>query len=82
MLSGGGDVVTKHPHLVPGAASAGVKRKFGDAVRSTSPEGQTNEVLCKVLAHNLCVLMQAAEEFGIDCWEEAEPTPLAYAARA
>jgi transposase len=30
-----------------------IKAKFGDAVRSKSDIGQMNEVLCKVLCHNL-----------------------------
>jgi hypothetical protein len=28
--------------------------------------GQVNEVLAKVLCHNICVLIQAMYEFGID----------------
>jgi hypothetical protein len=36
-----------------------VKAKFGDSVRSKSDTGQVNEALCKVLAHNLCVLIHA-----------------------
>ncbi len=35
-----------------------MKRKFGDAVRSKSDTAMVNEVLCKVLAHNLCVLIR------------------------
>jgi len=42
-----------------------IKAKFGDAVRSKSDIGQLNEVLCKVLCHNLCVLVQAIHELGI-----------------
>jgi hypothetical protein len=37
-----------------------IKGKFGSALRSKSDTRQINEVLCKVLAHNLCVLIQAA----------------------
>jgi transposase len=36
-----------------------IKAKFGDSVRSKSDTGQVNEALCKVLAHNLCVLIHA-----------------------
>jgi len=42
-----------------------IKGKFGAAVRSKSDIGQLNEVLCKVLCHNLCVLIQAIHELGI-----------------
>jgi transposase len=43
-----------------------VKGKFGDSVRSKSTTGMVNEVLCKVLCHNICVLIQAIHELGID----------------
>lgn len=43
-----------------------VKGKFGGFVRSKTPTAQTNEVLCKVLAHNLCVLIQSQYELGIE----------------
>ncbi len=35
-----------------------IKRKFGDAVRSKTDVAMVNEVLCKILAHNLCMLIQ------------------------
>lgn len=49
-----------------------VKRKFGDAVRSKTDTAMVNEVLCKLLAHNLCVLIQEEHELGIDpvFWEQ------------
>ena len=43
-----------------------VKGKFGDSVRSKSDEGMVNEVLAKVLCHNLCVLIQSIHELGIE----------------
>ena len=43
-----------------------IKAKFGDAVRSKSDIGQVNEVLCKVLCHNICCLIQSMYEFGVD----------------
>jgi transposase len=43
-----------------------VKRKFGDAVRSKNPTAMVNEVYCKVLAHNLCVLIMSQCELGIE----------------
>ncbi len=42
-----------------------VKAKFGDAVRSKSDVGQRNEVLLKLLDHNLCCLIQEMYELGI-----------------
>ncbi len=41
------------------------KGKFGESLRSKSDVGQVNEALCKVLCHNLCVLVQAMQELGI-----------------
>jgi transposase len=43
-----------------------VKAKFGGHLRSKSDTGQTNEALCKVLCHNLCVLIRSMFEFGIE----------------
>jgi transposase len=43
-----------------------IKMKFGASLRSKSTAGQVNEVLCKVLAHNIVCVAQAAAEFGID----------------
>ena len=43
-----------------------IKAKFGDALRSKTPVAQFNEALCKVLAHNLCCLIQSMHELGID----------------
>jgi transposase len=43
-----------------------VKAKFGDSIRSKSDEGQVNEVLCKVLCHNIAVLIQSIHELGIE----------------
>ena len=43
-----------------------MKAKFGDGLRSKSDAGLTNEMLLKVLCHNLCVLVQEMYELGID----------------
>ena len=43
-----------------------IKGKFGSALRSKSDVGQINEALCKVLANNICVLVQATHELGIE----------------
>src|SRR5207244_9889176 len=41
-----------------------IKAKFGDSVLSKSKVGQVNEVLAKVLAHNVVVVGQAVQELG------------------
>jgi transposase len=43
-----------------------IKAKFGDSLRSKSDTGQINEVLCKVICHNLCVLISCIHELGMD----------------
>jgi transposase len=50
-----------------------IKTKFGDRLRSKTRTAQINEALCKVLAHNLCCLIQSMYELGIEptFWEEA-----------
>jgi transposase len=42
-----------------------VKSKFGDAVRSKTEVAARNEVLAKVLCHNICCLISAMYELGI-----------------
>ena len=42
-----------------------IKRKFGDSLRTKTDTAMVNEVLCKVLAHNLVVLIHAMFELGI-----------------
>jgi hypothetical protein len=48
------------------AAFSAIKGKFGGHVRAKSDEGQVNEVLAKVLCHNICVLGRAVDELGIE----------------
>lgn len=43
-----------------------IKGKFGAFVRSKTPVAQTNEVLAKVLCHNLCCLVHSIYELGIE----------------
>jgi transposase len=43
-----------------------IKGKFGSSLRSKSDAGQINEVLCKVLCHNVCVIVHAMHELGIE----------------
>jgi len=52
-----------------------VKAKFGDGVRSKCDVAMKNEVLCKMLCHNICCLISAIYELGIDpvFWADASP---------
>ena len=43
-----------------------IKGKFGDSVASRTDAGQMNEALCKVLAHNICVVVASIHELGLD----------------
>ena len=43
-----------------------IKGKFGSALRSKSDTGQINEALCKILAHNICVLIQAMHAINVE----------------
>jgi hypothetical protein len=42
-----------------------VKAKFGDHLRSKTDTAMANESLCKVLCHNICVLVTSHYELGI-----------------
>ncbi len=42
-----------------------VKSKFGDAVRSKTEVAMKNEVLAKILCHNICCLIPAMYELEI-----------------
>lgn len=43
-----------------------IKAKFGDSVRSKTDVAMKNEVLAKIVAHNICCLISAIHELGID----------------
>ena len=43
-----------------------LKRKFGPAVKSKTFTAQVNEILCKVLCHNLSCLAMAMQKLGIE----------------
>ena len=42
-----------------------IRSKFGDALRSKTQVAQFNEAMCKVLCHNICVVIQSMHELGI-----------------
>jgi len=48
-----------------------IKAKFGQRLRSRTLTAQINEALCKVLCHNLCVVIQSVHELGIETNFEA-----------
>ena len=52
-----------------------IKGMFGDALRSRSDTGQVNEILLKVLSHNICVLVQEMHELVITPSLEPKMTP-------
>jgi hypothetical protein len=49
-----------------------IKSKFGDALRSKTKTAQINEALCKVLCHNIVVLIQSMYELNLKpkFWKE------------
>lgn len=53
-----------------------IKAAFGGGVRSKLKVAQVNEVLCKVIAHNLCCLVHAIYEHGLqpDFWPSWTPS--------
>lgn len=50
-----------------------IKRKFGDFLRSKTNTAMVNEVLCKVLCHNIVVLIHEMHELGIEPAFQAAP---------
>lgn len=49
-----------------------IKAKFGERLRSKTETAQVNEVLCKVLCHNLCCVIQSMYELGVEVNFSAE----------
>jgi transposase len=49
-----------------------IKAKFRDHVRSRTDVAMVNEVLCKIICHNICCLIQESYELGIDAvfWQK------------
>lgn len=42
-----------------------IKIKFKDNLRSKSKTAQINELLLKILCHNICVIIQEINELGL-----------------
>ena len=51
-----------------------IKTKFGDSLRSKSQTAQINELLCKILCHNICVVIQEINELGVKAEFRLEET--------
>ncbi len=51
-----------------------VKMKFGSHLRSKSKTAQINELYCKFLCHNICVLISSIYELGLlpEFWQEGQ----------
>ena len=43
-----------------------IKGKFGERLRSKTQTAQVNEILCKILCHNICCVIHAMYELGIE----------------
>lgn len=48
------------------STNAMIKMKFGERLRSRTEVAQYNELLCKILCHNICVTIQSFYELGIE----------------
>ena len=42
-----------------------IKSKFSEHIRSKTDTAIVNELLCKVLYHNICVVIQSMYELGV-----------------
>ena len=64
----------EHYHKRSNAESGfwSIKSKFGGSVRSKTPTAQVNEVLVKVLCHNICCLIRSMYELGAEVSFNAE----------
>ncbi|MGC8622204.1 MAG: transposase, partial [Caldisphaera sp.] len=58
----------QHYHLRSNVESTNfmIKSKFGDFIRSKDKTAQVNEVLLKILCHNIVVLIHEMNELGIE----------------
>jgi hypothetical protein len=59
-----------------------IKSKFGQRLRSKTLTAQINEALCKVLCHNLCVVIQSVHELGIEKTSQPRKRPNHYDRKA
>ena len=66
-MSDGCEEFDRHYHLRSNAKSTfgAIKRKFGESVKSKNRVAQENELLCKIIAYNLTVVIHSMIEMGI-----------------
>lgn len=43
-----------------------IKRKFGNSLKTKDHVSQINEILAKIVCHNICVLIQESYELGFE----------------
>jgi hypothetical protein len=62
------DAFASHYHLRSNVEStfAMIKAKFGERLRSKTETAQTNEMLLKVICHNVCCLIRSMHELGLE----------------
>lgn len=62
------DEFLKHYHKRSNIEStnAAIKRKFGETLKSKNQVAQVNELLCKIIAYNLTVVIHEMYENGIE----------------
>jgi hypothetical protein len=69
-----------HYHKRSNAEStfSALKRKFGPYLRSRTKTAMKNELLCKLLCHNIVCLIHEQEELGVTSvfWGEEPPPPI------
>lgn len=51
-----------------------IKRRFGNNVKCKKEISQDNEILGKILAHNICVVIQEINELGVKAEFSLEQT--------
>ena len=62
----GGTSARYHKRSNVESTFAMIKAKLRDHVRAKTPVAMVNEVLCKIICHNVCVLIQESHELGIE----------------
>ena len=61
-----------HEHSLSESTFNMIKAKFGGRIRCKIETAQVNELLCKVLCHNICCLIQSFFELGVEPTFEAD----------